>query len=115
MPIEQEPWQRYRYRPDPRTGQIPPQVWDEREMRWALAHRDIAAVYKILQRFGVPQRRIAAATGQAQGEVSEIITGKRTVTSYELLVRIADGFGIPRGWMGLAYHPLAQLEGDRLL
>jgi len=72
-------------------------------MRWAPAHRDIATVYKILQKFGVRQRRIAAATGQAQGEISEIIAGRRVVSSYTLHVRIADGFGIPQGWMGLAH------------
>ena len=106
MPIEQEPWQQYRYRPGPRSGPIPPQVWEQREMRWALAQRDIATVYKILQKFGVPQRRIAVSTHQTQGEVSEIIAGRLVVTSYDLLVRIAEGFGVPRGWMGLAQDPL---------
>ena len=110
MHIQQEPWQTYRYRPLPRHGPIPPQVWEQRDMRWALAHRDIAAVYKILQKFGVPQRRIAASTRQTQGEISEIIAGRRVVTSYELLVRIADGLGIPRGWMGLSLDP--PLAGD---
>ncbi len=79
-------------------------------MRWALAHRDIATVFKILQKFGVPQRRIAASTQQSQGEISEIIAGRRAVTSYDLLVRIAEGFAIPRGWMGLAHVPPLVIE-----
>ena len=48
------------------------------------------------------QRVIASLTGQAQSEVSEILGGRR-VLSYDLLLRIADGFGIPRGRMGLAF------------
>lgn len=79
------------------------EVWNTREMRLALATRDIATVYKLLQKHGVSQRRIAAFTQQSQGEISEIIAGRRVVTSYDLLVRIADGFAIPRGWMGLAF------------
>lgn len=68
----------------------------------ALAQRDITTVYKILTREGIPQRTIAALTGQSQSEVSEIIKG-RQVMGYDLLVRIANGLGIPRGMMGLAY------------
>jgi hypothetical protein len=34
-------------------------------MRGALARRDIGAVYRILQKYGVSQRRIAALTGQS--------------------------------------------------
>jgi len=71
----------------------------------ALAQRDIAGVYRILQKHGVSQRKIAALTDQSQSEVSEIIAGKRQVVSYELLVRIAEGLGVPRGWMGLALNP----------
>jgi transcriptional regulator with XRE-family HTH domain len=72
--------------------------------RRALAHRDITAVFCILRDAGVSQAAIAIATGQRQSEVSEIISG-RQVQSIKLLVRIADGLGVPRGWMGLAYDP----------
>ena len=71
-------------------------------MRKALATRDIAGVYRLMQRYGVAQRRIAALTGQSQSEISEIING-RQVNSYDVLVRIAQGLGVPRGWLGLAY------------
>jgi hypothetical protein len=27
------------------------------------------------------------------------------VLSYDVLVRISDGLGVPRGWMGLAHVP----------
>ena len=43
-------------------------------------------------------------TGQSQPEVSAIMHGRR-VMAYDVLVRIADGLGIPRGLMGLAFVP----------
>ncbi len=80
-------------------------------MRGALASRDIAGVFRLLQRVGVSQRRIAALTGQSQSEISEILSG-RQVVSYDVLVRIADGLGVPRGHLGLAYdEATAQLIG----
>jgi transcriptional regulator with XRE-family HTH domain len=78
-------------------------------MRAALAARDIAVVYRILQRHGISQRRIATLTEQSQSAVSEILAGRRVV-SYDVLVRIAHGLGIPRGWMGLAYDNAADLQ-----
>lgn len=95
--IPESPWQAQRRK------WINPAVWERHDMRIALAARDIATVYRLLQRYGLAQRHIAALTAQSQGEVSEIITGTRRVVSYEVLVRIADGLGVPRGWMGLAY------------
>ncbi len=50
------------------------------------------------------QTRIAQATGQQQSDVSAILAGRR-VQSIVVLERIADGLGVPRGWMGLAYLP----------
>lgn len=96
-----------------RRGQerIDPALWRRTDMRTALAARDIAAVFRILQRAGVSQRRIAALTGQSQSEISEILGG-RQVVSYEVLARIADGLGVPRGHLGLAYdESTAQLVG----
>ena len=52
-------------------------VWERPQMRQALAGRDIATVYLLLQRVGVSQRRIAALTGQSQSEVSEILNGRQ--------------------------------------
>src|SRR5262245_49458633 len=41
-------------------------------------------------------------TGQSQSEISEILNGRR-VNAYDVLVRIADGLGVPRGHLGLAH------------
>ncbi len=81
---------------------IDPSMWQRADMRAALAARDIAAVFRLLQRVGVSQRRIAALTGQSQSEISEILAG-RQVVSYDVLTRIADGLGVTRGSLGLAY------------
>jgi transcriptional regulator with XRE-family HTH domain len=85
-----------------REQHVDPALWLRSDMRTALAARDIAAVFRLLQRVGVSQRRIAALTGQSQSEISEILGG-RHVVSYDVLVRIADGLGVPRGHLGLAY------------
>ncbi|MGH3910974.1 MAG: helix-turn-helix domain-containing protein [Pseudonocardiaceae bacterium] len=84
---------------------INPDMWHEPEMRSALAARDISTVYRLLNETGVTQRQISQLTGQSQSEVSEIIKGTRRVLAYDLLERICDGLGIPRGLMGLAYSP----------
>jgi transcriptional regulator with XRE-family HTH domain len=80
-------------------------AWEDPEMRSALAAREVSTIYRLLRRRGVSQRQIAAMTGQSQSEVSEILKG-RQVMAYDVLVRIADGLGVPRGYMGLAYEEL---------
>jgi hypothetical protein len=85
-----------------RTDPIPQELFETPPMRAALARRDIAAVFKRLQSSGISQRRIAAWTGQAQSEISEILHG-RQVNSVEVLDRIAAGFGISPAWLGLGY------------
>ncbi|HSV67938.1 MAG TPA: helix-turn-helix transcriptional regulator [Mycobacteriales bacterium] len=83
-------------RPDPAR-------WDEPDMRAVLADRDITRIYRMLQTYGYSQQHIAALTGQSQPEVSAIIHGRK-VMGYDLLERIAEGLGFPRGYAGLAYY-----------
>lgn len=92
---------------------INPAVWDDPDMRRALANRDITALFRLLVAAGFPQREIARCTGQSQSNVSEIIHGRR-VSSYDLLVRIADGLRIPRGAMGLAYAGVTEPEPEEV-
>jgi predicted XRE-type DNA-binding protein len=73
-----------------------PEVWEPPEVRAALAARDVTRVYRLLQRRGFSQQRIAALTGQSQPEVSAIIHGRK-VMAYEVLSRVADRLGIPAG------------------
>jgi transcriptional regulator with XRE-family HTH domain len=79
--------------------------------RRALAEHDIATVYRLLTESGISQHQIAHLTGQSQSEVSEILKGRRVVQGYDVLVRIADGLDVPRGWMGLAYDEVAEPAG----
>jgi len=76
-----------------------------------LAEHDITALYRVLKDAGVTQRQIAELTGQSQSEVSEILKGRR-VLSYDLLVRIAEGLGIPRELMGLSYGEHSAYGGE---
>lgn len=78
----------------------------ERGLR-ALAERDVTVIYRLLKEAGVSQRQIARLTGQSPSEVSEILKG-RQVMGYDVLVRIAEGLGVPRAWMGLAYDEGAE-------
>src|SRR5262249_23334532 len=62
-----------------------------------------------LRTMGYSQRHISHLTKQTPSDVSEIIKG-RQVRSYDLLTRIADGLGVPRGWMGLAHDATTVTE-----
>lgn len=76
---------------------------DDPDVVAACARRDIASLYRYLQACGFKQRRIATLTESNQSDVTEIVTGRRVPRTYDLFVRIANGLGIPRGRMGLAY------------
>jgi len=73
-------------------------------MRAVLATRDITGIYRLLHTYAYTLQHIAALTGQSQPEVSAIIH-RRRVMAYDVIERIAEGLGFPRGYAGLAYHP----------
>jgi transcriptional regulator with XRE-family HTH domain len=77
-------------------------TWQSQEMRTALAVRDLGTVFRLLQRRGVSQRTIAGMTGMSSSEVYEVLRGRRVMV-YDVLCRVADGFGIERGYLGLTY------------
>ncbi|MEU4444035.1 hypothetical protein AB0K14_11380 [Actinosynnema sp. NPDC050801] len=79
-----------------------PDVWEQPEMRAALALRDITAVYRLLTHHGVPRDRIASLTGQPDHDVDRVLSGAN-VESYDTLTDIATGLGVPLGYMGLAH------------
>ncbi len=85
---------------------VSPDFWSRPDVTRALASRDIGELFRLLrQRAGLSQTRIGAATGNAQGRVSEIINSKYEVRSITSLTRIADGLGMPgpaRSALGLA-------------
>ncbi|MEV6849236.1 helix-turn-helix transcriptional regulator [Actinoplanes sp. NPDC051411] len=72
-------------------------------MRLALRNHDLALVFRRLKSHGYSQRNIGELTRQSQSEISDIMSG-REVLAYSVLVRIADGLAIPRGYMGLGNY-----------
>lgn len=117
MKSEQHPRRPHRHRPDcpcdcDRRALLDSGILNRPELRAALRERNMQLVIRLLQRYGLSQRRIAALLGQQQSEISAILCGRRQVTSYDVLVRIAEGLGVPRGWMGLAYDQ-AETEPKR--
>lgn len=85
--------------------QLPPDAWQRAEIRQALRARDVAAVLRFVQRYGISQARIGAATDMTQGRVNEIINGRREVVRLDIFERIAEGTGMPddaRHLLGLA-------------
>jgi transcriptional regulator with XRE-family HTH domain len=81
------------------------------EMYRACVSRDITALFRAVVATGMSQRELAERVGMGQSEVSEIIAGRR-VSSYSVLLRVADGLGIARGIMGLAYTEDLQPEPE---
>ncbi|MGB6161852.1 MAG: helix-turn-helix transcriptional regulator [Pseudonocardiaceae bacterium] len=80
-----------------------PEFLDSDEVRAAVTALDIGALFQLLQRLGVTQRKIAELTGQSQSEVCAILKKGRQVSNVFVLRRIADGFGISRARMFLGY------------
>lgn len=89
---------------------VDPQWWEEPALRSKLAEHDTSAVFTRLQAHGWSQTAIGSAIGLAQNEVSLIRSGSRRVVSYDLLSRIAAAFGIPAGYMGVAWSEAPEPE-----
>lgn len=93
---------------------IPAWAWHRDETRGLLATRDVAGLFRFATRYGgASQTRIASACGLGQGRVNEIVNGRREVGQFAVLVRIADGLGMPdesRAEFGLAgRHPSREI------
>lgn len=95
---------------------IPDFVWDREETREILKKRDIAGLFTLAVKYaGASQVRISAATGIAQGRISQLMRGLRQVTDLEVFERIAAGLTLPdhaRMLLGLAPLDIASPTGD---
>jgi transcriptional regulator with XRE-family HTH domain len=75
---------------------VPDELWTGEPMLDALAARDIAQVFRLIQReTRVSQTHLGVATGLSQAQVSEIIGGTRRVSSIDVLTRICGGLAMP--------------------
>lgn len=90
-----------------RAGDAPlvdPAMFERADVRRVLSALDVGGLYRVSgSEAGVSQRQVAVCTGQSQSEVSEIAAGSRRMESHQVLVRIAEGFGIPRELIGLSW------------
>jgi transcriptional regulator with XRE-family HTH domain len=85
---------------------IPDEVLSRADLREALRTHDLEGAFRVIVKYaGISQNRIALACGLTPGKVSTIMSGRTRVTSYEVLVRIADGLRVPGDLLGLATRP----------
>ena len=94
--------------------QLPEWAWQRAELREALRRRDMTMLLRTAQDHGHSQTQLAAATGLAQGRVSDLVRGIRKVTALEVFERIADGLSMPahaRHLLGLAISSEARTGG----
>lgn len=90
------------------TFTVPDRLWETEAMLDALAVRDVAQVFRLIQReTRVSQTHLGVATGLSQAQVSEIISGSRRVSSIDVLSRISTGLRMP------GEARVALLLGDR--
>ncbi|MEU7924177.1 DUF5919 domain-containing protein [Micromonospora sp. NPDC049107] len=72
-------------------------LWDTTDMLDALAARNIAQVFRLVQRATrASQTTLGVATGLSQAQISEITSGARRVSSIDVLTRICTGLSMPR-------------------
>ncbi len=88
----------------------PEGLWDRADMADALRRRDMTAVLALFRKWtGATQSQLARMVGISQGYVSEILAGKRQVTSLDMFERFVTGLGIPPARFGFA----AESDPDR--
>jgi hypothetical protein len=78
------------------TFSVPEHLWETGDMLDALAARNVAQVFRLVQReTRVSQTHLGVATGLSQAQVSEILGGNRKVSSIDVLTRISTGLCMP--------------------
>jgi tetratricopeptide (TPR) repeat protein len=92
---------------------IAAEFWVRPSVGQALSRHDMGALFQLLGQYeGLSQTRIATATGIAQGRVSEIVRGKRTVSASHVFERIANGLEMPdNGRLALGLAPVVNPSG----
>lgn len=75
---------------------IPAQAWHQEATQDLLRGRRAGDLFRLAQKYGMSQMRIAALTGQSQGRVNDLIHGRRgNITALDAWERIADGLDMP--------------------
>ncbi|MGH4023824.1 MAG: helix-turn-helix domain-containing protein [Pseudonocardiaceae bacterium] len=82
---------------------INPALYERADLRAALAAHELGPVFDAVNsEAGLSYREIGRRTGSHESVIDAIRKG-RVVERYDVLVRIAEGLGIPREFMGLSY------------
>ncbi|MFF2845877.1 XRE family transcriptional regulator [Streptomyces sp. NPDC058001] len=91
---------------------IPDALLQSEAMQRACAARDFQEIFRLVnRRTGSSYAVMAAAVGKmTSSRVSDIVRGVRGIRGREVIERVADGFGIPGGMLGLPERPW---EGSR--
>jgi hypothetical protein len=86
---------------------IPDALLDSEAMRNACAARNFQEIFRLVnRRTGSSHAVMAAAVGKmTSSRISDVIRGVRGIRGPEVIERVADGFGIPGGMLGLAARP----------
>ncbi len=77
-------------------------------MRHALAERNFKEVFYLLRSHQMSQRVVCRLTGISSATHHAITCEGRVVKDRDVLIRIADGLGIPHGYIGMAYDDSTQ-------
>lgn len=75
---------------------MPADWWTTPDLLQALARRDVGHLFRMIQKITkASQTQIGMATGLSQAQVSEIMSGKRQVTTLDVAARIIEGLQMP--------------------
>ncbi|MFF7650254.1 hypothetical protein ACFZCY_10390 [Streptomyces sp. NPDC007983] len=86
---------------------IPEVLLQSEAMQRACAARNFQEIFRLVnRRTGTSYASMAAAIGKmTSARVSDIVRGVRGIRGQQVIERIADGFGIPGGMLGLPPRP----------
>jgi transcriptional regulator with XRE-family HTH domain len=87
---------------------LPPHLLEDPKLLAAFHRRDFAEVFTTAHRHGISYNKISEACGIKAERVSQIASGRRTVTMMATIERIADGLRIGGRHLGLAERPWEQ-------
>ena len=90
---------------------LTPQFWTRLDVRRALEQQDFGALFRLVCGQKVTQMQLATAAGLGQNRVSFISRDMQEVAELTVIIRIADGLGMPdhaRITLGIAPRPTAR-------
>lgn len=89
------------------TYTVSPHVLAREDFQAACRERNFAEVFRLMRQYdGVSQDRMSSPiAGLGQSRMSRIMSGKERITSFDLILRIADSLHIPGHFFELAPRP----------